>query len=348
MDKEPLDLIDWCCLAASAVYPPLMIFAVGQWVIRRSPGARNMMLHVGERFIPQFSLPRSDQPEPARITRQATIWQAIMHLPHILIVGHTDGGKSIFIRAITANLLHDKAEVLVLDSNSAQRHYPSGITLHNDSNKWEAIMKNIMATFNNRLQSWRDAPQDIDFTALWIVSDESHELMSIPACRESIETLIRQGRKVNMHIILASQDSQVKTLNIEGASSLLQNLTRCEVQKRSDGTRYATIQGIAYNIPTLPKTYPSRPVQTSPDQQDQRLLATLLATSLPQSKAVDQRDPQRPARPAETSEQTTPDPAAIRAKLVELGSKNKVAAWLHEEYGIASKGKAYEIIKQAE
>jgi hypothetical protein len=80
---------------------------------------------------------------------------------------------------------------------------------------------------------------------------------------------------------------------------------------------------------------PTRPVQTSPEDA---LLAGLLArpvqtspSGLAQSDAADR----------------LPTDDDIRTALDRLGSKNKVAEWLKQEYGIASKGKAYEMIKRA-
>jgi hypothetical protein len=57
-----------------------------------------------------------------------------------------------------------------------------------------------------------------------------------------------------MHVLLAVQDSQVKTLGLERKSSLLVNLSRVEVM-RCGNTRVATVDEVEYTVPDLPTRY---------------------------------------------------------------------------------------------
>jgi hypothetical protein len=57
-----------------------------------------------------------------------------------------------------------------------------------------------------------------------------------------------------MHVLLAVQDSQVKTLGLERKSSLLVNLSRVEVMRRGN-TRVATVDEVEYTVPDLPTRY---------------------------------------------------------------------------------------------
>jgi hypothetical protein len=57
-----------------------------------------------------------------------------------------------------------------------------------------------------------------------------------------------------MRVLLAVQDSQVKTLGLERKSALLVNLSRVEVMKRGDD-RAANVDGIEHPVPDLPTTY---------------------------------------------------------------------------------------------
>jgi hypothetical protein len=57
-----------------------------------------------------------------------------------------------------------------------------------------------------------------------------------------------------MRVLLAVQDSQVKTLGLERKSALLVNLSRVEVMKRGDD-RVANVDGIEHPVPDLPTTY---------------------------------------------------------------------------------------------
>jgi hypothetical protein len=86
------------------------------------------------------------------------------------------------------------------------------------------------------------------------VADECQELLAVDGVLDTIERIIRRGRKLNMRVLLAVQDSQVKTLGLERKSALLANLSRVEVMKRED-TRVATVDGGEHPVPDLPTQY---------------------------------------------------------------------------------------------
>jgi hypothetical protein len=172
--------------------------------------------------------------------------------PHILVVGHTGGGKSVLVRAFVKNLVDMGDQVVALDPDAAPRHYPSPVQLINDDEQWSAAIAAIAAIFNERNEAYREGTER--FSTFWLVADECQELLAVDGVLDTIERIIRRGRKLNMRVLLAVQDSQVKTLGLERKSALLVNLSRVEVSKRGDD-RVANVDGIEHPVPDLPTQY---------------------------------------------------------------------------------------------
>jgi hypothetical protein len=172
--------------------------------------------------------------------------------PHILVVGHTGGGKSVLVRAFVKHLVSIGDQVVALDPDAAPRHYPSHVHLINDDEQWAAAIAAIAAIFAERKEAYRNGEER--FATFWLVADECQELLAVDGVLDTIERIIRRGRKLNMRVLLAVQDSQVKTLGLERKSALLVNLSRVEVMKRGD-SRIANVDGVEHPVPDLPTTY---------------------------------------------------------------------------------------------
>jgi hypothetical protein len=172
--------------------------------------------------------------------------------PHLLVVGHTGGGKSVLVRAFVKQLADNGDQVVALDPDAAPRHYPSPVHLINDDEQWGAAIAAVAAIFAERNEAYREGTER--FATFWVVADECQELLAVDGVLDTIERIIRRGRKLNMRVLLAVQDSQVKTLGLERKSALLANLSRVEVSKRGDD-RVANVDGVEHPVPDLPTTY---------------------------------------------------------------------------------------------
>jgi hypothetical protein len=172
--------------------------------------------------------------------------------PHLLVVGHTGGGKSVLVRAFVKSLVDMGDQVVALDPDAAARHYPAHVQLINDDEQWGAAIAAVAAIFAERNEAYREGMEM--FSTFWLVADECQELLAVDGVLETIERIIRRGRKLNMRVLLAVQDSQVKTLGLERKSALLANLSRVEVSKRGDD-RVANVDGVEHPVPDLPTTY---------------------------------------------------------------------------------------------
>jgi energy-coupling factor transporter ATP-binding protein EcfA2 len=172
--------------------------------------------------------------------------------PHLLVVGHTGGGKSVLVRAFTKHLADSGTSVVALDPDAASHHYPVPVHLINDDEQWSAAIASVADLFSKRNEEFRAGTER--FEPIWVIADECQELLALDGVLDTIERVIRRGRKLNMHVLLAVQDSQVKTLGLERKSSLLVNLSRVEVMRRGN-TRVATVDEVEYTVPDLPTQY---------------------------------------------------------------------------------------------
>jgi energy-coupling factor transporter ATP-binding protein EcfA2 len=370
MDNRP-DLLDIGLAFWVGANPSTLgvLAAACQYTLRHSPEVRESLVasarQIHQKALPaiRLALPAASEPptasEPPATTHTPTehgpgLLGVLEGKPHLLIVGHTGGGKTTLLHALARQLAADNASVLVCDPDAIEGQYP-GYRVVGAGDDYAAIGKALaLATKEVTKRREQRKTGKREFPPIWVLVDEAHDVISeVEGAWAVLEDIIRRGRKLNVHAIIGTQDAQVKTLGLQGQSKLLDNLTRVDVRVR-DGQRVAVIDSATYEMPDLPTpddTVQKGAVQTSPDQ----LLAALLATSPDQPEAVD-RNQSRPAQtsladPSETARDQAsrplPDHQQIRHKLTELGSKNKVYNWLRSDYGVSSKGTAYEMINAA-
>jgi hypothetical protein len=250
---------------------------------------------------------------------------------HLLVVGHTGGGKSVLLHNLAARLAGDGADVLVCDVDAIAGRYP-GYRVVGAGDDYDAITT-ALALVRSQVEKRRAARASGTraFKPMWLFIDEAHDVFdSVDGARDLFIDIVRRGRKLNVHAAIGTQDSQVKTLGLEGQSKTLINLTRVDVALVGRD-RGATVDGVTHPIPPLPhpddtvrplhidnapvvpqatQATHTRPldhqtdtpqtcVQRGAQSVDGALLAALLDSSLAQSDHQSVSDQTRP--------QTTPD-----------------------------------------
>jgi hypothetical protein len=250
MPDNPLVIIFLTSIVLIAVY-----MAIEGLVLVYNFGVR----HAGK-FCTPAPPPAPDVPDDASIVPATSVDVAGDVLavlasakPHLLVVGHTGGGKSVLVRAFTKHLMDSGASVVALDPDAGPHHYPALVQLISDDEQWNVAIEAIAAIFKDRNAVFKGGTER--FEPIWVIADECQELLALDGVLDTIERVIRRGRKLNMHVLLAVQDSQVKTLGLERKSSLLVNLSRVEVMKRGD-SRIAVVDGSEqHTVPDLPTQY---------------------------------------------------------------------------------------------
>ncbi len=329
---------------------PARLLDAGQAQVGRLAGAAWALL-------PDLPGTTDDAPD----TPAGDIFDLLLAGCHTLIVGHTGGGKSTLLHTLAARHAQNNAQVLVVDVDSIAGRYP-GYRVVGSGDDYHAAYAGLVIV-RRELQRRREARRAgaREFNRLVLLIDETQDVVrEIDTAWSIIEDVIRRGRKVQMFVVIAAQDSQVRTLNLTGKSHLLGNLIRVDVQRRN-GQRVALVDGHTYPLPALRtpdemvQSQPSRPVPTGPtsgqaDYQSAALLADLLATGLSRSDAQSDRSaadqPDRSASGTDHDRHNL-DRATIRDAYARLGSKNKVWEWLRAQYGIRAKPEALRLINEA-
>lgn len=180
---------------------------------------------------------------------------------HILIIGHSRGGKTTLIHALAVIRAAGVGEwVVVCDPDAAPGPWMGCevVGYGNDFAAINAALEAVQREVAERRQL-RGSGTRRQFAPLTLVIDEYADVTrSCPAARTLVEDVLRRGGKLGVRLILGVQDKQVGTMGFERAGDLRKNFSYvCEVVRGTDGTRRATLtdqDGAAavWNLPTLP------------------------------------------------------------------------------------------------
>lgn len=268
---------------------------------------------------------------------------ALEHALHLLIIGHSRGGKTTLIHALAQRWRQADHPVIVCDLDAAHGQWP-GCTVAGYANDMPAIVQALEQV----RQEWerRNALRAAGvraFAPLYLIIDEYADVAD--EARELVERILRRGGKLAIHLIVGVQDKQVKTLGFAGQGDLRKNFAYVvEVRRDAAGQRWAAIQengdgpASAYPIPALPD--PEALIEP-PTRDADRLLAQLFAEPQPQPqpRADAQKIAADPSASAATS--AAAPPAAGAAWESEI-------AWVCPDNGrSATKGQVLELLRAA-
>jgi hypothetical protein len=185
---------------------------------------------------------------------QAGDWiQALVESYHLLIVGGTRGGKTVLAHEIAERRVAAGDEVYVIDPDSRPGMWPSAKVVAGGGDDFDEADR-LLGWFDTVIKERREERRNgrRKFPPITLVISELGSVMTgCTKAREMFEGIVRRGAKLGIRMVADVQDNQVKTLKLEGASSLLLNLTRVEVRRGADGKRTATIEEKLYSIPQL-------------------------------------------------------------------------------------------------
>jgi hypothetical protein len=398
MEKEhiPFDLWDVGLAFAVGANPTAagILALLAQYTIRHNDEVREAIVGGAQKALPaiqrkaltarsflgqQEQLAQGQQPAPP--TPPADTDQNVLDVlsgkHHLLVVGHTGGGKSVLLHNL-AKRLSANASVLVCDVDSVRGTY-QGYRVVGSGDDYDAISKALQLV---RVQVGKRrearAAGTRSFKAMWVFIDEAHDVFAnVENARELFIDIVRRGRKLNIHAAIGTQDSLVKTLGLEGQSKALVNLTRVDVTTRGQ-QRTASIDGNEYPVPDLPHPddmvqpdqrptppaqQPNSPDQTTPNQANNDLLATLLGGGSGQfdgenRPTTDQGANQSTNQANRSANQSTNQAnrsanqadryQMIRDKRAAGMSKNKIWEWLRDQQITRNKTVALRMIEEAE
>jgi hypothetical protein len=214
------------------------------------------------RVTPYHSSP-SVAMSPSKPTDTSWLTQLTQAL-HLLVIGHSQGGKTTLIHELACRLASAHIKVIVCDPDAAPGLWP-GCQVSGYANDFAAIdraLADVRAEVERR-RALRGSGRQRTFAPLYLVIDEYQDIGragECPAARPLVEDVLRRGGKLNIHLIIGVQDKQVKTMGFEGQGDLRRNFTYI-VEMRADrgGRRWATVIEPAgeeatatYEVPSLP------------------------------------------------------------------------------------------------
>lgn len=170
-------------------------------------------------------------------------------LCHVALAGSTGGGKSSIMRLLMAQLCKAGAQVLLLnphytryDLKSGEDWTPFEPYLHYDPmecRKYEVILHYLKYTTETLLRKRLDRyahslPLGKPY---FIVLDELPSIIKhVPDAPGYLSELLREGRKVGIYLISASQDFLVKTIDPNGSGGAVRDCYRTAFYVGGDAT----------------------------------------------------------------------------------------------------------------
>jgi hypothetical protein len=189
--------------------------------------------------------------KPLELAQQSTLPNAmwlsqLLHALHLLIIGHSQGGKTTLIHELATRLAAAGVQVIVCDLDAAPGLWP-GCAVHGYANDLGAINRVLgeLRLEVERRRQLRGSGRRRTFPPLYLVVDEYQDVGRASACPEArplVEDILRRGGKLNLHLIIGVQDKLVRTMGLEGQGDLRRNFTFVvEVRASRDGRRWASL-----------------------------------------------------------------------------------------------------------
>jgi len=179
-----------------------------------------------------------------------TLNQLAINTGHILISGETGSGKSTLVKSLMTKRTDHR--VVVLDNHLKYGEW-SGYRTYSDVETICTVIRNSWKMMEKRKEQAR--MQEVTFEPITLIIDEVPVIVDYDKdALHYMSKLIREGRKYGIFVCLIAQDTQVKTLGIEGQSQLLKNfkyqfkLGTLADKRLTDGVKYPvsvhTLDGI--------------------------------------------------------------------------------------------------------
>lgn len=157
---------------------------------------------------------------------------------HLIVIGASGGGKTVTMYDLVRNLLENSIQVVVCDPDAAGGDWP-GADVYGGGDDFDAI-NGVLAGLHELMKERRRLRvQGIrEFEPMWFIFDEYSDIKDeCTLAATVVENGLRRARKLNIHLMIGVQDTQVKTMGFERKSSLLEHARIIKLIKRMDNSR---------------------------------------------------------------------------------------------------------------
>jgi hypothetical protein len=160
-----------------------------------------------------------------------------------ILVGPPGSGKSTAARGLIRVLMGTGAKVMIIDPDGSA--WPAGAAMIGSPDDYEAIsakLGEVMELATKRRAAFQRGERL--FSPILIVIDEVPIILrNTPGAIEQVADLARRGRKLGISVILLSQDTQARTLGIEGQTKLLDAFEKFETKMTPAGVQLVDSAG---------------------------------------------------------------------------------------------------------
>jgi hypothetical protein len=168
-----------------------------------------------------------------------------------LFIGETGAGKTALVHESAVQLArkhpveqvgdHLVTGIIVCDPD----HYPGkwpGCEVAGAGNDYEAIAsgcERVLHEYDLRVEV-QSAVGIRSFEPVWLVIDEYWDIWHRDErIQRAVESILRRGRKLNVHLWIGSQDNQAASIGLAGETKLMKNFTYvCELARGRDDVRF--------------------------------------------------------------------------------------------------------------
>jgi GTPase SAR1 family protein len=179
---------------------------------------------------------------------------------HLLVIGPSRSGKTSLVHAL-AMRWQQTSRVIVCDPDAAPGLW-EGCEVFGAGDNFPAIDAALTSLAGEIAARREDRAKGMrQFSPVRVILCEYADIARYnEQARIIIEDCLRRGGKLGISLVLDVQDKQRKTLDLDGATHLLNNFSHvCEVRRSPQGKRTATVTTndgelteIVYDIPLLP------------------------------------------------------------------------------------------------
>ena len=300
---------------------------------------------------------RQQMPVGTAAIQASPLLTTLLEALHLLVIGPSRSGKTSLVHELALRW-RQQSRVVVCDPDAAPglwlgcEVFGAGDDFASIDRALAQLAREIVTRREQRAQGVRQFPP-----VRVILCEYADIARYCEQARAIIEDCLRRGGKLGISLVLDVQDKQRKTLDLDGATHLLQNFSHiCEVRKGADGTRTATVttndgeqRETIFDVPMLPD------LDSLVVRRSVLTLSPLSGTVFTHNEAHSLPPQPVPVRDGTSGTEGDREPntgsialpqddeaVAIRYLLQYMGSKNQVAEFLG-----GSKTTAYKRINRA-
>jgi len=168
------------------------------------------------------------------------VFVSLNQLVHVALAGSTRQGKTSIMRQMMAQLCSIGCQCVLLDP-----HYtPYDVERDEDWTPFspllsvdpmqsrdydaiEEILKNAATTILDARKERRAQSRSVGKDAFFFIDEYPAIVAKRPGVQEHVACLLREGGKYKLHLVIASQDFQVKTISPQSGGAIRENFSTC-------------------------------------------------------------------------------------------------------------------------